>query len=417
MKKKTLLFDASVIAENLHNGRGRSGIYFTTYNILKKLINSDTFDIDLYCSVETDEKFENFVHNNFGETPIYFGNKYSKLLKKLAVLDGELRSKKHNILKLLLNVFLRKPLKFIGKTSKTPEFDIAFSTFRSFDKKIKAKHKYILLYDAIPLLFPEYYPEMNTGKYWYTYLIDYIKSKNTECRYFSISESTKNDFVRLLGMNPDDITVIPLAASDNFYPETDAKKIAKIRKKYNIPTDKKYVFSLCTLEPRKNLIRAVKTFIEFIKKNKIDDMVFVLGGAHWDEFIGRLESEIKDLGKYKDKIIRAGYIDDADLAALYSGAEWFVYTSQYEGFGLPPLEAMQCGCPVITSNNSSLPEVVGDAGIMIDWDNDEQHIAAYEKYYIDKKYRKRMADVGLKHAKEFSWEKTTNKIIKNIKKR
>ena len=68
------------------------------------------------------------------------------------------------------------------------------------------------------------------------------------------------------------------------------------------------------------------------------------------------------------------YIDDEDLAPLYSGAEWFVFTSQYEGFGLPPLEAMACGCPVIASNNSSLPEVVGDAGIMIDWDSDEQHI-------------------------------------------
>ena len=217
-------------------------------------------------------------------------------------------------------------------------------------------------------------------------------------------------------MNPDDITVIPLAANDNFYHEKDTKKIKAVRTKYNIPADKKYVFSLCTLEPRKNLIRAVKTFIEFIKKNKIDDMVFVLGGAHWDEFIGKLESEIDDLGKYKDKIIRAGYIDDADLAALYSGAEWFVYTSQYEGFGLPPLEAMQCGCPVITSNTSSLPEVVGDAGIMIDWDNDEQHIAAYEKYYFDDKYRNDMAKSGLKHAKDFSWKHTVDIIINQMQK-
>ncbi|MFQ6704222.1 MAG: glycosyltransferase family 4 protein, partial [Alphaproteobacteria bacterium] len=196
----------------------------------------------------------------------------------------------------------------------------------------------------------------------------------------------------------------------------DDKKIKIVLKKYNIPTDKKYVFSLCTLEPRKNLIRAVKTFIEFIKKNKIDDMVFVLGGAHWDKFIIKLEKEIQDFGNYKDKIIRAGYIDDEDLAALYSSAEWFVYTSQYEGFGLPPLEAMKCGCPVITSNNSSLPEVVGDAGIMIDWDSDEQHIAAYEKYYFDKKYRDSMAKKGLERSKQFSWDKTVDIIINDINK-
>jgi glycosyltransferase involved in cell wall biosynthesis len=207
-----------------------------------------------------------------------------------------------------------------------------------------------------------------------------------------------------------------LAAGDNFYHEKDKNKIKQVCKKYNIPTDKKYVFSLCTLEPRKNLIRSVKTFIEFIKKNKINDMVFVLGGAHWDEFIGKLESEIKDLGKYKNKIIRAGYIDDEDLAALYSGAEFFVYTSQYEGFGLPPLEAMQCGTPVITSNNSSLPEVVGDAGIMIDWDSDEQHIAAYEKYYFDEKYREKMAKKGLTRSRQFSWKNTVDVMINQMKK-
>ena len=102
---------------------------------------------------------------------------------------------------------------------------------------------------------------------------------------------------------------------------------------------------------------------------------------------------------------------------MYSGAEFFVYTSQYEGFGLPPLEAMQCGCPVITSNNSSLPEVIGDAGIMIDWDNDEQHIAAYEKYYMDEKYRDKMAKAGLEHAKQFSWEKTIETVINQIKRK
>ena len=96
---------------------------------------------------------------------------------------------------------------------------------------------------------------------------------------------------------------------------------------------------------------------------------------------------------------------------MYSGAEWFVYTSQYEGFGLPPLEAMSCGCPVITYNNSSLPEVVGDAGIMIDWDSDEQHIQAYEKYYYDENYRKEMALKGLERSKLFSWEKCANQMI------
>ena len=413
MSKKKLIFDASIIAENLNAGRGRSGTYFVAYNILKNIIKSNDFDVSLYTDSE-DDNYIDFFKQNFGKNiKIYLTNKYCSFLSKMSKLDKKLREKKHNILRLFLNILIRKPVKFIGKKVKLPHFDIAFSPMRVIPDFIKADKKYIFLHDTVPLLFPEYYPGYK--KHWFYNLTQYIKS-NKSCEYFSNSISTKNDFVRLLGMNPNDITVIPLAANDNFYHEKDNKKIKKVLKKYNIPTDKKYVFSLCTLEPRKNLIRAVKTFIEFIKKNKIDDMVFVLGGGHWDAFIGKLEKEIKDLGKYKDKIIRAGYVDDEDLSALYSGAEFFVYTSQYEGFGLPPLEAMQCGCPVITSNNSSLPEVVGDAGIMIDYDSDKQHIKAYEKYYMDKKYRSEMAVAGLKRAKQFSWDKTVKTIISQIKK-
>lgn len=412
MVKKSLVFDVTNMAEAFHAQRGRSGIYFTAYNVLKTLVKSDCFDVSLYCDVVFSQDFIDFIHQEFGDNlKIYYTNKYAVFLAKMIKVDEKLRAKKRNIMKLLLNVFVRKPVKFMGRNVKLPKFDIAFSPIYIFSEKIKADAKYLVLYDAIPLLIGEYYP---SKKHWFYKLVQYLKTK-PKCKYFAISQSCKNDFVRLLDMNPNDITVIPLAANDNFYHETDAKKIQAARKKYNIPAGKKYVFSLCTLEPRKNLIRAVKTFIEFIKKNKIDDMVFVLGGAHWNEFIGKLESEIDDLGKYKDKIIRAGYIDDADLAALYSGAEWFVYTSQYEGFGLPPLEAMQCGCPVITSNNSSLPEVVGDAGIMIDWDDDAAHIAAYENYYNDKKMRDDMRKKGFARAKKFTWQNTADIIVKQIK--
>ena len=122
--------------------------------------------------------------------------------------------------------------------------------------------------------------------------------------------------------------------------------------------------------------------------------------------IGALNPEL-----YDQYIIYAGYVNDEDLPTLYSNAEWFVFTSQYEGFGLPPLEAMQCGCPVITSNNSSLPEVVGDAGLMIDWDSDEQHVEAYEKYYFDKALREEKRRKGLERAETFSWKKTSDEIV------
>ena len=416
MPKQTLIFDASVIAENLGPGRGRSGIYFVAYNVLRELVKSNNFKISLYCRSASCKEFNKFIKENFGNgISVYFGNHFATALAAMNVWNTNLRKHRLNLTKLLLNVFVRKPIKFLGSIIKLPHFDIALSPMRIIPNNINATKKYIILHDAIPMLFPSYYPQMQSRKYWFYDLSKYIQT-NHNCKYFAVSNSTKNDFIRLLNAKPDDITVTPLAAGDNFYPQTDQNKIAQIRQKYNIPNGKKYVFSLCTLEPRKNLIRAIKTFIEFIRKNEINDLVFVLGGGHWEEFIEKLQGEISDLGEYKDKIIRAGYVDDVDLSSLYSGAEWFVYTSQYEGFGLPPLEAMKCGCPVITSNNSSLPEVVDDAGITIDWDNDEQHINAYKKYYSDSKTRKDMAMRGLAHSKNFSWNKTVESMITEMKK-
>lgn len=418
MRKKTLIYDATIIADNISNlNSGRSGIFFVAYNVLKQLVKTEQFDVSVFCDNRYNKDFIDFAEKNFGKNiKIYSGNRFDGILKKLSDLNSKLRAHHLNISKLLLNIFVRKPIGFLGRFYKLPKFDIAVSPVFVLPDIIRANKKYIILHDAIPLLFPQYYKTCNADKnFWYNILVKYIKTQ-PKCKFFAVSESTKKDFIKLLNVNPDDINVMPLAASDNFYHENDEKQIKKICKKYKIPSGKKYVFSLCTLEPRKNLIRSIKTFIQFIDKNKINDMIFVLGGAHWDEFIGKLESEIKDLGKYKDKIVRVGYVDDKDLAALYSGAQWFVYTSQYEGFGLPPLEAMKCGAPVITSNNSSLPEVVGNAAIVLDWDSDEQHIAAYEKYYFDEKYRKSMAQKGLEHSKQFSWEKTVNIMIDIIKK-
>ena len=194
----------------------------------------------------------------------------------------------------------------------------------------------------------------------------------------------------------------------------EEKKKELTKSKYGIPLEKRYVFSLCTLEPRKNLIRAVKSFIRFAEKNSVGDMIFALGGPAWKDFEKQLESDADISGLYSKYVVWIGYVDDDDLPVLYSNAEWFVYTSQYEGFGLPPLEAMQCGCPVITSNNSSLPEVVGDAGIMIDWDSDDQHIKAYEEYYFDERLRKDNIRKGLQRSKSFSWTKTIDEMLRRM---
>lgn len=135
------------------------------------------------------------------------------------------------------------------------------------------------------------------------------------------------------------------------------------------------------------------------------------------EAIGKfLEAELdRTLKQYdKSKIILTGYVKDEELPKLYSDALMFIYPSLYEGFGLPVLEAMKCGCPVITSNTSSLPEVIGNAGIKIDPKSDEELINAYEKFYYDNFYRELCAERGIIRAREFTWEKCCEEMLSFI---
>ncbi|TXJ44175.1 glycosyltransferase family 1 protein [Brachyspira aalborgi] len=367
-EKIKLVFDSTTLLWNIDkNLVNRSGLFFVAYNIAKLFLQKE--EIEIY---------------------FYIQKRKYKLLKKC--LKITFPNNKINIITENLKIWF--------------DIDSFYSPLYSvpiFIEDMKYVKKYITLHDAIYNIFPEIYDDKHI--IWYKVL---LKSINKEDYYFSVSENTKKDFIKYATqINPNNIFVVPLGIKDNLKPLTINKEILK---KYNI--NKRYIFSLCALNPRKNLIKIIRSFFKFLEKNNIDDMVFVLGGPDSEDFLEKFNSEISE---YKDKIIKIGYVADEDLPYLYSGAEWFVYTSQYEGFGLPPLEAMACGCPVIVSNNSSLPEVVGDAGIMIDYDSDEQHIEAYEKYYFNEEYRKEMVKKCLERSKLFSWDKCVNEMLKVMK--
>lgn len=367
-EKIKLAFDSTTLLWNIDkNLVNRSGLFFVAYNVAKLLLQKEY--IELYFYIEK--------------------RKYKSLKKGLKI------------------TFPNNKMEIISENSKLWfEIDIFYSPLYSvpiFIEDMKHIKKWTTLHDAMHNIFPEIYNDKHI--IWYKVL---LKSINKEDYYFSVSENTKKDFIKYATqINPNNIFVVPLGIKDNLKPLTINKEILK---KYNIT--KKYIFSLCAINPRKNLIRIIRSFFKFLEKNNIDDMVFVLGGPDSEDFLEKFNSEISE---YKDKIIKIGYVADEDLPYLYSCAEWFVYTSQYEGFGLPPLEAMACGCPVIVSNNSSLPEVVGDAGIMIDYDSDEQHIKAYEKYYFNEEYRKEIAKKCLERSKLFSWDKCVNEMLKVMK--
>lgn len=370
--KINVLYDGRVLQHELQNNADRTGIYFVAMNLIKQMVKRN--DIDLYIYLPT---------------------------KNLNLSDDILKSLDIENIKILTdNDDLSRINSFFSPLSEYPHFIKNYPTISC----------YTVLHDTIPLLYPEYYKHNNMN--WYYNIID---SLNKEDYYFPNSHHTAQDFLNYFPfLDKNKMQIIPLSTNFKYKPNKDRELLEKVRNKYNIPTGKKYLFSLCSLEQRKNLIMAVKSFIKFIDKNKIDNLVYVLGGGAWKGFIEKLYSEVPNLADYSDRIICAGYVDDEDLEILYSNAEWFIYTSQYEGFGMPPLEAMNCGCPVITSNNTSLPEVVGDAGIMIDYDSEQQHIQAYENYFYNPELRKIYSEKGLERAKMFSWEKAVDIIINKM---
>jgi glycosyltransferase involved in cell wall biosynthesis len=203
--------------------------------------------------------------------------------------------------------------------------------------------------------------------------------------------------------------VIPLAAGAEFYEERNAERIAAVRAKYGVLPGP-YILSLCTLGPRKNLAHLVRVFREWVRREPGMNANLVLAGGKGWEFEEILR-EVNEAGEVRGRIHCAGRIDDADLAALYGGAAMFVYPSLYEGFGLPALEAMQCGVPVIASNTSSLPEVVGAAGILVAPRDGAALQEAMRALLASPQRQEELRAKGLARAREFSWAKMMEQTV------
>jgi glycosyltransferase involved in cell wall biosynthesis len=194
-----------------------------------------------------------------------------------------------------------------------------------------------------------------------------------------------------------------------FYKSDDTVLNQKILDKYKIPKGK-FILSLCTFEPRKNIGLVIKSYVKLRQTFNVDDLNLVLVGTKgWD--FDSIFNEMDVFPEFKQQIFITGFVEDNDLASIYSSSLMFVYPSHYEGFGLPPLEAMKCGIPVITSNNSSLPEVVGDAGITFDVTQTDKLTDLMYDLYSNELLRKHYADLAIIQAEKFTWEKTSNKTI------
>jgi|AntAceMinimDraft_16_1070373.scaffolds.fasta_scaffold00270_6 glycosyltransferase involved in cell wall biosynthesis len=257
--------------------------------------------------------------------------------------------------------------------------------------------KIVVIHDLTPILFPQYH--LKFSRIIHKILLPIIL-KNAD-GIIVPSLCTKHDLEKMY--NPSKpIKVTYEAASQEFVP-SDEKRIQQVKEKYNISGS--YIIAVGTIEPRKNLTMLFEAFSE-IRKADIDLKLVIIGKSGW--FFKKIVAKMHGS---KEVVIFTGYVERNELPILYSGAEFMVFPSIYEGFGLPPLEAMKCGCPVICSNSSSLPEVCGQAAILFDPAKPEELQKAMLEIITKPDLKKFMKNEGLIQATKFSWERCAEETI------
>ena len=233
-------------------------------------------------------------------------------------------------------------------------------------------------------------------------------SARRAARILSLSEHTRRDIIETYGVEGERIQAIPLAAPTHFAPVRDNSELQRVRHNYGIDGD--YILSVGSIQPRKNLARLIKAYASLRGDYAADKLpkLVLAGKCAWlyDETLRALEES-----GVKESVVLTGYVPEADLPALYTGALCFVYPSYFEGFGLPPLEAMKCGAPVVVGNRTSLPEVVGDAALAVDPFDIDAIAKAIKLLMNDSELRAELSVKGQKRAAAFDWQETARRTL------
>lgn len=224
-----------------------------------------------------------------------------------------------------------------------------------------------------------------------------------------ISEFTKAELCDFTGIAPERVFVTPLAAAAHFHPVTDLERITEARQKYGIP-ESNYFLALSHLQPRKNFAHLIRCFLRLLSEHPgLDVNLVIVGGSGWlDDEIFAASGSTEEL---KRRVIFTGYVPNPDLSAIYSGATAFLFPSLYEGFGLPALEAMQCGLPVVASNTTAFPEVIGDAGLLVNPTDADSLCQAMLDLLSSEARRRELSERGLVRSKNFSWANCAERTV------
>ncbi|MBO0952405.1 glycosyltransferase family 4 protein [Fibrella forsythiae] len=408
-----IVFDASLLGIGHFHPQARTGVNRVAEHLVRGLADSPDVALSLAAPTHLSETLR-WVEDVMPEYHLPFANRGGEL--QLAEWEKNLlrgMNTRSLLSKSLRHVFY-KGRRAIGLDSSRIMLDryptktiyhspfFAIPNYVGSDRRIQ---KLLTVNDLIPIHHPEWFISGEQA------VQQAIRTLSSDAHVITVSEATKDDFCQYTGFDPGRVTPIYLAASRRlFYPVTDSDRLQLTQQRYGLK-DEPYLLSIATLEPRKNIRHLVQCFAMLVAENAIpaEFKLVLVGTKGWkmDEWL----KEIRASEQLLSRIIFTGYVPDEDLAALYSGATAFLFPSLYEGFGLPPLEAMQCGLPVITSNVSSLPEVVGDAAIMVSPTDADALCQAMIDVVSSDDLQHQLRVKALQRSKLFSWEKFTRQHI------
>jgi len=263
--------------------------------------------------------------------------------------------------------------------------------------------KVLIVHDLSFELYPEFFTLKK--KLWHR-LIGARRLCQQADAIVAISQNTKHDLISRYGTDQKKIRVVPPGISDQFFAPISEGALAAVKKKYQLP--RRYILALGNLEPRKNITTLIAAFERMTNR---DCRLVIAGGRGW-KYAALYQQWQRSAAK--DRITFLGYVDATDKPALYRLATMFVYPSIYEGFGLPPIEAMAAGTPVVTSFASSLPEAVGDAALMVDPYNVEDLTRVMDQLAADGALAQTLIQRGQARSQQFRWERAAAEILKII---
>ena len=254
----------------------------------------------------------------------------------------------------------------------------------------------------------EHLPETFKRRSWRQMRMTVRRSAQTATQIITDSNFSREDILRTYKLSPDRVTATHLAASAKFKPEEDPSEIRRVRQRYGIVGD--YILTVGSIQPRKNLPRLISAFAVLCREGAIKPVptLVIVGKRGWlyEETLHAAENS-----QVKEHILFTDYVPETDLPALYTGATCFVYPSYFEGFGIPPLEAMRCGTPTITGNRTCFPEIIADGGLMVDPFDEQAMLEAILQVFSDSNLRADLRKKGIKRASLFDWKETARQTL------